>query len=161
VIGPVTIVCSPTYNQQYHQYLDRRLVIDTLRRFARADDLSLHEPGRGVAWAHFKERAIGAEPSIIEELECRGFPLPIGQHEAVRNAEGTPIAEADLLYPGRIVVWVHGDPHRGEHVARRDVDLERRLSALGYRVVTIWYDRVADGLRDLASRLGRPDLEGS
>jgi hypothetical protein len=149
------------YNQQYHQHLDRRLVIDTLRRFARADDLSLHEPGRGVAWAQFKERAIGAEPLVIEELERRGFPLPIGQHEVVRNAEGIPIAEADLLYPGRIVVWVHGDPHRGEHVARRDVDLERRLCALGYRVVTIWYDRVADGLRDLASRLGRPDLEGS
>ena len=64
-------------------------------------------------------------------------------------------------YPGRIVVWVHGDPHRREHVARRDVDLERRLSALGYQLVTIWYDRVADGLRDLASRLGRSDLEGS
>ncbi len=41
---------------------------------------------------------------------------------------------------------------------RPGVELEQRLNALGYRVVQIWPERMAEGLRDLALRLDRADL---
>ncbi len=76
----------------------------------------------------------------------------------IRDVEGIAITEADLLYPGKIAVWVQGNPHHREHVASRDAELEKRLKAIGYRVVQIWPERMGEGLRDLALRLKRPDL---
>jgi hypothetical protein len=148
------------YNQQRHTYLDRRLVIDTLKRLAQASTATLdfEHGSEQQVWADLSDRAIGAEGEVIAELQRLGFPVPTDQHEVIRDLEGSPIAEADLSYPNKIVVWVHGDPHHWEHVARRDEILERRLKGMGYRIVTIWPEKLAEGIRDLAHRLDRPDL---
>lgn len=132
-------------------------MIDVLRGMLSAD-LAMEEEGAALTWADLKAETVGAEGSVIEELERRGFPRPIGQHAVVRDAEGVAVAEADPLFPHRLVVWVHGSPHHYEHVERRDAEQGRRLRALGYRVVTIWPERHEEGLRDLAKRLDRPDL---
>ncbi len=145
------------YNQQYHDVLDRRAVIEALRRMTSAE-FSVQEDTADVTWTALRRNAEGAEPTVIDELERRGFPFPVGQHSVVRDANGLAIAEADLLYPDRIVVWVHGSPHHQEHVQRRDADQETRLRAAGFRVVTIWPERLEEGLRDLAARLHRPEL---
>ena len=148
------------YNQRHHAYLDRRLVIPTLKRLAQtaAATLNLEHEAEQHSWVDFGDHAIGAESSVIAELQRLGFPIPAAQHEIIRDLEGVAIAEADLSYPNKIVVWVHGDPHHWEHVARRDEVLERRLKGLGYRIVTIWPELMAEGIRDLAHRLERPDL---
>jgi hypothetical protein len=86
-----------------------------------------------------------------------GFPLPEEYHTPV-PVDGIPIAEADLLYQGGIVVWIQSNLHTREDVARRDEDQERQLKRRGYRIVKIWPDRMEEGLKDLAQRLGRPEL---
>ena len=53
--------------------------------------------------------------------------------------------------------------HKREEIAAArariaDTELERRLKGLGYRIVTIWPELMAEGIRDLAHRLDRPDL---
>ncbi len=145
------------YNQGYHDLLDRRGVVEVLQRLLESD-LDLTGEDVELGWEELKANAIGAEPGVIEDLERRGFPKPAGQHCVVRDGEGIAVTEADLLYPNRIVVWVHGSPHHQEHVQRRDDELERRLRALGYRVVILWPERIEQGLRDLAERLDRSDL---
>ncbi|GIW72681.1 MAG: hypothetical protein KatS3mg102_2223 [Planctomycetota bacterium] len=145
------------FNQQHHDLLDRRLVIDVLRQMLTVE-LEPGEGGRGLDWDTVKSAAVGAELEVIEELERRGFPRPIGQHAVIRDAKGAPVTEADLVYPNKIVVWVHGQPHHREHVRRRDAELERRLRSLGYRVVTVWPERLEEGLGELAERLQRPEL---
>jgi hypothetical protein len=145
------------YNQQHHDLLDRRVVIDILRSMLQAD-LSFAPQSGELDWDEFMRQAVGAESQVVEQLEHRGFPKPVGQHVAVRDREGVAVAEADLLYPNKLVVWVHGGPHHQEHMHQRDAEQERRLRALGYRLATIWPERLAEGLRDLAERLGRPDL---
>jgi hypothetical protein len=112
----------------------------------------------GASWDQFRAAAIGAEPTVVDALQARNFPLPERQHEIIRDPEGVPVAEADLLYRNKMVVWVQGAPHQQPHVHHRDEDQKRRLKGLGYRVVEIWPDHVDDGLRDLAQRLDRPDL---
>jgi len=87
--------------------------------------------------------------------------LPEAQHAVIRNSEGVPIAEADLLYPGHIVVWVQGSPHHMEHIRARDEDKRRQLKALGYRIVEIWPERMDDGLNGLAQKLGLKGSEGA
>jgi len=145
------------YKQQHHDFLERRLVTDILRRIQSAE-LSTEEEDADLTWASLKGQAVGAEPDVIEQLERRGFPLPVGQHAVVHDTEGVPVAEADLLYPNKLVLWVHGSPHHQEHVQRRDAEKERQLRALGYRVVSIWPERMEEGLRELAERFQRPDL---
>jgi hypothetical protein len=51
------------YNQQRHTYLDRRLVIDTLKRLAQtsAATLDFEHGSEQQSWADLSDRAIGAE----------------------------------------------------------------------------------------------------
>ncbi len=145
------------FNQQHHDLLDRRAVIDVLWQILTAELVANGGDG-GLGWKELKDNAVGAERTVLEALERYGFPQPIGQHSVIRDIEGVAVAEADLLYPNRIVVWVHGSPHHQDHVRQRDAAQEQRLRALGYRVVTIWPERLEEGLRDLAERLRRPEL---
>jgi very-short-patch-repair endonuclease len=68
------------------------------------------------------------------------------------------VAEADLLYRGKIVVWIHGGIHTMPHVQARDAEQKRKLKALGYRIVEIWSDNPEEGMAALAQWLGRMDL---
>lgn len=145
------------FNQREHDKLDRRAVIPVLRSLL-ASSLASGEGDEGKAWDELRAAGIGAEPDVLRSLHEQGFPVPSGQHVVVRGAEGEAIAEADLTYPGKIVVWVQGGPHHMEHVSKKDATQAKRLKALGYRVVEIWPEKLAAGLRDLAKRLGRPDL---
>ncbi|MCX7824272.1 MAG: DEAD/DEAH box helicase [Verrucomicrobiae bacterium] len=146
------------YNQQHHRHLDRRVVVQALRQLLQIEPFQMAEPDGGTTWDQFRAAAIGAEPTVVDALQARNFPLPERQHEIIRDTEGVPVAEADLLYRNKIVVWVQGAPHQQPHLQHRDEDQKRRLKALGYRVVEIWPDHLDDGLRDLAQRLDRPDL---
>src|SRR5262249_33108266 len=91
-------------------------------------------------------------------LEKRQFPLPDVQHVAISNSEGVAVAEADLFYRNKIVVWIHGSIHMMPHVQARDAEQRRKLKALGYRIVEIWSDSPEGGLNELAQRLDRVDL---
>lgn len=145
------------YNQWDHEFLDRRTVIPLLKKLLQADLLQ-DTNDDGSLWDEFESNGVGAEPDMIRALRDRGFPVPEGQHVVIRDREGVALAEADLTYPGRIVLRVQGSPHHQEHVQKRDDQQEKRLKAAGYRVVEIWPETLAKGLRDLARKLDRPDL---
>jgi SOS-response transcriptional repressor LexA len=68
------------------------------------------------------------------------------------------VSEADVFYEPNVVVWVQGAPHGEPYSASRDDRRRRELKGLGYRLVEIWWDRVDEGLRDLAVTLGLGDL---
>lgn len=140
------------YNQFVHDYLDRTVVLATLQAIAEADGLvSVRE---GTSWEDLERAAVGAEPTVIRALAAKGFPLPEGQHIIIRDPEGTPVAEADLLFPGRVIAQVQGDPHEQKHVQMSDAEKIRRLKSLGYHVVEIRPATLDDDLKVLAQRLG-------
>src|SRR5262249_46182295 len=114
------------YNQQYHEVLDRRLALPFLLGLLQVEPFTLAEAGGELTWDELEAAAEGAEATVIKELSRRGFPLPEKQHAAVSGEEG-PIANADLLYRDRIVVWVQSDLHERDDVRRREEEQERRL----------------------------------
>lgn len=141
------------YNQFEHALLDRNLAIPFLRNLT--DGFALDLTGPAEKWKELHEAgASGAERQVIEELQRRNCPPPTGQHEVIRTAEDIPVAEADLTYPGKIVVLVDGDPHKWEHIKRHDVAQRQTLKALGYKVVVIDMEDPEPGYRDLMERLG-------
>jgi molybdopterin-dependent oxidoreductase-like protein len=46
------------------------------------------------SWADFGDCAIGAEGSVIVELQRLGFPIPVGQHEVIRDLESPVVRDA-------------------------------------------------------------------
>ena len=141
------------FNQRDHQQLNRRLVIPWLQRLA-TGDVRLNLAGPGQVWDQLLENAVGSEPQIIEALRSGDCPPPSGQHEIICDADGTPVAEADLTWSGKIACFIDGSPHRLAHVQRDDKAKRRRLKALGYRVVAIDADKPEPGIAELKRRLG-------
>jgi very-short-patch-repair endonuclease len=66
---------------------------------------------------------------------------------------GEPIAEADLFYEPRIVVFIDGPDHDKDYVGAADEAKRRKLKARGYQVVVIHHAAVDDGVKELAERL--------
>lgn len=145
------------YNQRDHKLLDRRSVIPFLKAMLGVTVEAGATPS-AAGWEELIDKGEGAEPDILMALRDHKFPMPNGQHVVVRDGDGNAVAEADLTYPGKVVVWVQGGPHHAEHIKKKDAQQARRMKALGYRVVDIWPEKLAAGLRDLARRLDRPDL---
>lgn len=142
------------YNQFDHELLDRNLAVRWLLHIA-GGPISLDLGGPEDRWDGLLAGAAStAEAQVLSQLRARGFPPPEGQHVVIPDADGVAIAEADLTYPGRIVMRVHGDPHNWEHVQRSDAAQRRKLLALGYKVVEIDMDAQEPGFERLASRLG-------
>jgi hypothetical protein len=140
------------YNQFDHQVLDRNVALPFLRRLATGATLDLTGPAE--RWAQLLASADGAEETVLDALRRRNCPPPAAQHEVVRDPVGIAIAEADLTWPGKIVVFVDGDPHRWEHIKQHDKSQRQRLKGLGYKVVAIDMDEPEPGYADLLSRLG-------
>lgn len=140
------------YNQFDHRLLDRSLVIPLLRRVA--GGLSLDLTGPEEDWAKLLCGAEGAEAAVLDELRRRNCPPPTGQHLVIHDAEGGALAEADLVWPGKLLVFVDGDPHRWEHVKSHDKSQRQRLKGLGFKVVAIDMDDPEPGYENLLSRLG-------
>ena len=141
------------FNQRDHQQLNRHLVIDWLSTLATGDVvLDLADPYK--AWEEFLQNAVGSEPEIIESLRRSSFPLPSGQHQVICETDGTPIAEADLIWNGKIACFIDGAPHHLEQIKRDDDKKRRRLKALGYKVVAIDADAPEAGIAELKRRLG-------
>ena len=142
------------YNQFDHELLDRNLAVGWLLQIADGP-IHLDLTGPEDRWDSLVAAAASsAEAQVLSELRSRGFPPPEGQHVVIPDGDGVAIAEADLTYPGKVVVRVHGDPHNWEHVQRADAAQRRKLLALGYKVVEIDMDDQGPGLDQLASRLG-------
>jgi hypothetical protein len=146
------------YNQHHHPHLDRTTIVEVLQQLAEADSMEPTTAEAGIDWDAALKSAVGSEPDVVRRLRELKFPPPLEQHAVVRDGDGVPVTEADLLYPDRLIVWIHGSVHHLEHVAKHDEETERRVKALGYRIVTIWPERLEEGMRDLALRLGREDL---
>lgn len=140
------------YNQFDHSLLDRTLALPFLRRLAAGASLDLTGPVE--RWEQLIVAAQGAEATVLDTLRRRNCPPPAGQHEVISGPEGIPIAEADLTWPGKILAFVDGDPHRWEHIKAHDKGQRQRLKGLGYKVVAIDMDDPEPGYADLLSRLG-------
>ena len=141
------------YNQFDHRSLDRVLAIPMLRSLAAGSSLDLSGPD--LLWEQFIEAAASsAERDILEELRRRGSPPPVDQHFVAQRSNQSKVAEADLVWPGKVLVMVDGDPHNWAHVLRRDESQRTELKSLGWKVVTIDMDDPDPGLSELLERLG-------
>lgn len=152
------------FNQFDHEKLDRRIVVPWLRQLAEGE-VSLDLAGAEDVWADLLHDAVGSEADVLEMIKRAGCPPPTGQHEVIREADDTPIAEADLTWAGKVLCFIDGSPHDLEHVQRDDAAKRPRLKALGYKVVAIKAANPEEGIVDLKRRLGievaRPVTESS
>lgn len=142
------------YNQFEHPLLDRNLAIPFLKQLLEGD-VALDLTGSAETWERLKESAASnAERQVLEQLQKRNCPPPTRQHDIIKSTEGIPVAEADLTYPGKILVLVDGDPHKWEHIKNHDAGQRQKLKALGYEVVVIDMEDPEPGYQNLMERLG-------
>lgn len=81
-----------------------------------------------------------------------GLPAPDELHKIIK-VNGDPIAEADLFYEPKIVVFIDGPKHDTDYVEVADVEKRKKLKARGYQIVVIRHDDVDAGVKELAGRL--------
>jgi MrfA Zn-binding domain len=141
------------YNQLDHDRLDRSLVRDLL--------LGLRAPayefsGDESRWEDLVNDAVGSlEPEVLSRIRKLGLPAPSELHKTI-HVNGDPIAEADLFYEPKTVVFIDGPAHDKNYVDAADETKRRKLKARGYQVVVIHHSAVDDGVKELAERLNIP-----
>jgi len=141
------------YNQLDHDRLDRTLIRDLL--------LGLRTPSYEFAggesrWEDLVGEAVRSlEPEVLTRLRRLGLPAPDELHKTI-HVNGEPIAEADLFYGPKVVVFIDGPDHDKDYVGVADEAKRRKLNARGYDVVVIHHAAVGDGVRSLAERLNVP-----
>jgi hypothetical protein len=144
------------YNQRHHALLDRRLVRDLLLDL-RGGRVRLETAGRSrdeqFRWLMDEtDQRSDLERRFIEHLHRTRRSLPSDAQQHVPEAECTP----DFAYEGlHACVFCDGSVHDQPQQQGRDETSRRRLRELGYRVITIRYDR------DLEEQIAEhPDVFG-
>lgn len=144
------------YNQRHHALLDRHLVRDLLLRMKGAR-VRLEAEGRSYEeqyrWLLDEtDRRSDLERRFVEHLHRTRRNLPSSAQKHVAEAECTP----DFMYEAlHTCVFCDGSVHDQPQQQVRDEATRRRLRELGYRVVTIRYDR------DLEEQIAEhPDIFG-
>ena len=107
------------------------------------------------------ERPVGSilETRFRQLVRRAGLPEPVSQYE-VRDGEEF-IARVDFAYPDRgIVIEVDGEErHAGRSPRNRDVQRDRRLSALGLLPLRFYWDEIHNSpesvARDIAAAMRR------
>ena len=124
-------------------------------------------PGGRVVRAVLERKAAGERPlgSILETrfrqvLRRAGLPDPVSQYEIYDGEEF--VARVDFAYPAfGVAIEVDGEErHAGRSPRKRDVQRDRRLSALGFHPLRFYWDEIANSpetvVRDIAAALPRP-----
>jgi hypothetical protein len=138
------------YNQLDHDRLDRTLIRDLL--------LGLRTPSYEFAggesrWEDLVDDAVRSlEPEVLTRIRRLGLPAPDELHKTI-HVNGEPIAEADLFYEPKVVVFIDGPDHDKDYVGAADEAKRRKLKARGYQVVVIHHAAVDHGVKELAERL--------
>jgi len=88
------------------------------------------------------------EKTVLKRIKQEKLKMP-SETQKIITKDGVPIAEADLFYDQRICVFIDGEPHDQEHIKLDDIRKRSTLKSLGFRVVTIRYDDIENGLAEL------------
>ncbi|GEM_PF-443682 len=154
-------LCS-FYNQRNHYLLNRHLALPVLRSLCQplVSTLLSAAPGALVA----AEDALQAllvrcqselEGTVLRAIAAGGLPLPDEAQHLCQDNAGVPVASADFYYAEqRLAVLVDGPPHAQDYAQAGDQQRRIKLKGAGYSVVVIKHDAIAEGLRQLAERLG-------
>ncbi|MBM4467887.1 MAG: DUF1998 domain-containing protein, partial [Chloroflexi bacterium] len=142
------------YNQRDHELLDCQLVLPFLQSLEGA----VTERVSGEHEAEWFERLLSQCQSSFERDVLRAIcdaelRLPDEAQKTVYDGD-EPIATSDFFYAPRLLIFVDGSPHYREYVQAADERQRRRLRALGYRILAITPEDIAERLEELASRLG-------
>lgn len=159
--------CLKTYwNQQHHQRLDKRLVLDALRDLAHAGSESEKvplPPGANAAPAPAGEHKYDsvAEENVARELVQAGLPQP-ETGVMIATEGGVPIARADLAYTSkRVAIFIDGQAYHSD-ARQRAADEEQReaLEDLGWKVRRIPYSKFREEPERYIAKLKRA-IEGT
>ncbi len=145
------------YNQRHHAILDRRLVRDLLLAL-KGGRVRPETAGRSYdeqyRWLMDEtDQRSDLERQFVEHLHRTRRSLPSHAQCQVPEAECTP----DFMYEGQhVCVFCDGSVHDQPQQQGRDEEARRKLRELGYRVITIRYDR------DLEEQIAEhPDVFGA
>ncbi|QVQ54689.1 protein kinase [Spiractinospora alimapuensis] len=134
--------CLLTYqNQMHHQDIDRRRIVDLLRRLAGAETLPT---GRGESRTDQMRRLrraseTGLEKRFVNWLKEHGYRMPDEGQVYLPEAQARP----DFVYRlsnAQVAVFVDGPVHEHERVAERDAEAERRLFRSGWLAIRFPHD---------------------
>ena len=150
------------YNQQQHHLLDRHLVLPLLRALSSLSftitpvaDASPTQPGMALLDTLLAGCQTNLERDVLHQIAAHGLPLPTAVQHVCLDQTGVPMASADFYYPNQtLAVLVDGPAHDTDYAQAGDTHRRERLKSAGYGVVVIRYDTIAEGIKQLALRLG-------
>jgi hypothetical protein len=85
------------------------------------------------------------EKTVLRSIKEQAVKLPVEMHKVV-SKDGEPIAEADLYYDPKICVFIDGPDHDKDYVKEDDERKRTKLKKLGYKIITIHYESIKDGI---------------
>jgi len=142
------------YNQYEHKFFDRTTVKEFLLQLASTTTIKDSQDDNVLFDIYMKEAASDLERTVIRMLKDQGIRLPASIHKII-SKDGEPIAEADLYYDPKIVVFVDGPDHEKEYVKLDDDRKRTKLKKLGFKVVVILYNKLIEGITALVVNINR------
>jgi len=135
------------FNQSEHSLLDRNLALHFLNKYRtinikyEINEDKLRELEEGYD--------SGFEKNVLHKIIELNLPLPDKGKKIIYDKKGVPIAETDFFYEPNIIVFVHGDPHKMDHIKKADEKKLLKLKALGYTIVSITDIKDVDELKEI------------
>ncbi len=142
------------YNQYEHKHFDRSTVKGFLMQLAGTAAITGSQDDNVLFDLYMKEAASDLERTVIRMLKDHGIRLPASIHKII-SKDGEPIAEADLYYDPKIVVFIDGPVHEKEYVKFDDDRKRTKLKKLGYKVIVILYNKISEGVDALIESIRR------
>ena len=133
------------FNQRDHKLFDRQSVKDFLVSLASTSSIQGSQDDNVMFDIYIQQAASSLEKTVLRLLKEQGIKLPVEMHKVV-SKDGEPIAEADLFYEPKIVVFIDGPDHDKDHVKLDDERKRTKLKKLGYKIVVIHHTAINEGI---------------
>ena len=140
------------FNQRDHKLFDRQTVKDFLLGLAAVTSIQGSQDDNVMFDIYMKQAVSNLEETVLRLLKEKGIKLPVEMHKNV-SKDGEPIAEADLFYEPKICVFIDGPDHDKDYVIVDDERKRTKLKKLGYKIITIQYSSIIEGVELLKASI--------
>lgn len=140
------------FNQRDHKLFDRQSVKDFLLGLLNVSSIQGSQDDNVMFDVFMQQAASNLEKTVLRLIKEQGIKLPVEMHRVI-SKDGELIAEADLYFEPKIVVFIDGPDHDLEHIKLDDERKRSKLKRLGYKVTIVHHSEVLKGIELIKTTL--------